>query len=72
MTRARLYQGIPKASSIALDMLERLLAFSPDKRIGVEEALQHPYLKLTVTLQMSRSRLPFPRISWTSIREREN
>jgi serine/threonine protein kinase len=28
----------------ALDLLERLLAFSPRKRITLEEALAHPYL----------------------------
>ena len=34
------------ASDPALDMLERLLTFNTDKRISVEEALKHPYLKL--------------------------
>ena len=35
----------PKASDLALDLLERLLAFNPVKRITVEEALKHPYLE---------------------------
>jgi mitogen-activated protein kinase 1/3 len=39
-------ETFPKASDLALDMLERLLAFNPIKRISVEEALKHPYLKL--------------------------
>jgi serine/threonine protein kinase len=30
---------------LALDLLERLLAFNPVKRITVEEALKHPYLE---------------------------
>eukprot|EP00057_Strongylocentrotus_purpuratus_P001351 XP_001198372.3 PREDICTED: mitogen-activated protein kinase 3-like [Strongylocentrotus purpuratus] len=30
---------------IALDFLERMLSFNPDKRITVEEALAHPYLE---------------------------
>ena len=35
----------PKTSDLALDLLEKLLAFDPVKRITVEEALKHPYLK---------------------------
>uniref|UniRef100_H3B0Y7 mitogen-activated protein kinase n=1 Tax=Latimeria chalumnae TaxID=7897 RepID=H3B0Y7_LATCH len=30
----------------ALDLLKRLLAFNPDKRLTAEEALEHPYLPL--------------------------
>ena len=29
----------------ALDLLRRMLAFNPRKRIGVDEALQHPFLR---------------------------
>lgn len=36
----------PNASEDALDLLSRMLTFSPEKRITVEEALRHPYLKL--------------------------
>ncbi|KAJ3293550.1 Mitogen-activated protein kinase [Borealophlyctis nickersoniae] len=39
---AQLY---PKASPAALDLLERLLTFDPAARIGVEDALAHPYLE---------------------------
>lgn len=35
----------PKTSDLALDLLDRLLAFNPVKRITVEEALKHPYLE---------------------------
>eukprot|EP00823_Brevimastigomonas_motovehiculus_P004031 TRINITY_DN2582_c0_g1_i1.p1 TRINITY_DN2582_c0_g1~~TRINITY_DN2582_c0_g1_i1.p1 ORF type:complete len:527 (-),score=159.82 TRINITY_DN2582_c0_g1_i1:95-1675(-) len=39
-------QLFPKASDLALDLLERMLAFVPEKRITVDEALAHPYLKM--------------------------
>jgi serine/threonine protein kinase len=35
----------PKSNDLALDLLEKLLAFNPAKRITVEEALRHPYLE---------------------------
>jgi len=34
----------PRATSLALDLLERTLAFDPAKRITVDAALSHPYL----------------------------
>jgi len=39
---ARLY---PHSDKNALDLLERLLTFDPNKRIDVSDALAHPYLK---------------------------
>jgi len=36
----------PNAPDLALDLLERMLTFAPEKRISVDEALAHPYLKL--------------------------
>ena len=35
----------PAASELAIDMLKKLLIFHPEKRITVDEALRHPYLK---------------------------
>jgi len=35
----------PNANPIALDLMEKMLAFNPNKRITVEEALDHEYFK---------------------------
>jgi serine/threonine protein kinase len=32
----------PTASPLALDLLQKLLTFDPAKRIGCQEALEHP------------------------------
>jgi len=34
----------PNASELAIDLVEKMLRFDPDKRITVEEALEHSYL----------------------------
>jgi mitogen-activated protein kinase 7 len=36
----------PNANPDALDLLDRMLAFDPSSRIGVERALEHPYLHI--------------------------
>lgn len=36
--------GLEKVSEEGLDLLDKLLTFSPKKRISPEEALRHPYL----------------------------
>jgi len=38
-------QLFPNANPLACDLLERMLAFEPENRIKVEEALRHPYLE---------------------------
>ena len=40
---SRLY---PNAEPLAIDLLEKLLTLEPDKRITVDEALEHPYLEV--------------------------
>ena len=39
---------LPRASCSAelVDLLDKLLTFDPNKRIKVEDALAHPYLKV--------------------------
>jgi serine/threonine protein kinase len=34
----------PRASSKARDLVQQLLQFTPGKRLGVQGALEHPYL----------------------------
>lgn len=38
-------ERIPHASNEAVDLLQNLLAFNPNKRIKVEDAINHPYFK---------------------------
>ncbi|KAF4586609.1 MAP kinase Pmk1 [Pleurotus pulmonarius] len=38
-------QLFPNANPLAIDLLEKLLTFSPKRRIDVSEALRHPYLQ---------------------------
>ncbi len=46
----------PNANPDALDLLERMLAFNPRKRITVEECLAHPYLSPYVSAHLHSNR----------------
>ena len=35
----------PAAAPEALDLLDKMLTFNPDRRITIAEALQHPYME---------------------------
>ena len=38
---------LPKeVSPVAIDLLKKFLIFNPDKRITIEEALNHPFLAI--------------------------
>ncbi|OQS03025.1 mitogen-activated protein kinase [Thraustotheca clavata] len=41
----KLEDAFPNAHPQAIDLLEQMLVFNPDKRISVLDALQHPYLQ---------------------------
>lgn len=46
MQKVSFQQLFPRANPDALDLLDRMLAFDPSSRIGVEEALEHRYLAI--------------------------
>ena len=46
MPRIPFVRLFPTANPDALHLLDMLLAFDPSRRIGVEEALEHPYLSV--------------------------
>lgn len=46
MSKIPFQQLFPRANPDALDLLDRMLAFDPSQRIGVDEALEHRYLAI--------------------------
>ena len=46
MSKIPFQQLFPRANPDALDLLDRMLAFDPSARVGVEEALEHRYLAI--------------------------
>lgn len=42
---ADLRRRFPSASGEAVDLLSRMLVMRPDRRLSVDEALKHPYLR---------------------------
>lgn len=38
-------EKIPHANPDAIDLLQKMLRFSPDKRITVYDAIKHPYFQ---------------------------
>ena len=40
---AEVFRGCPAADAIALDLLERLLVYSPRRRLTAAQALEHPF-----------------------------
>ena len=43
--RRSLREIYPQASVSALDLLERMLVFNPKRRLSIDEALRHPYVR---------------------------
>jgi mitogen-activated protein kinase 7 len=46
MPRVPFHSLFPTANPEALDLLDKMLAFDPADRINVEQALEHPYLRI--------------------------
>lgn len=46
MNKIPFAQLFPRANPDALDLLDRMLAFDPSSRVGVEDALEHKYLAI--------------------------
>jgi len=42
--RRKATEGVTYSNKLILDLIDKCLEFSPDKRITVEEALAHPYV----------------------------
>lgn len=38
-------EKIPNANPMAIDLLKKMLSFSPENRITIEEAIKHPYFE---------------------------
>ncbi|KAA8495292.1 Mitogen-activated protein kinase 14 [Porphyridium purpureum] len=58
--RRPLDQIFPDADPLALDLLQQLLAFDPEKRISCYDALQHPYFNEYRHLGLGTIGTPFP------------
>uniref|UniRef100_A0A1I8FX20 mitogen-activated protein kinase n=1 Tax=Macrostomum lignano TaxID=282301 RepID=A0A1I8FX20_9PLAT len=43
--RRSLESLVPNVDPVAMDLMQRLLQFNPDKRLTAEEALRHPYVR---------------------------
>ncbi|XP_011373247.1 mitogen-activated protein kinase 15 [Pteropus vampyrus] len=51
----------PDTPPEALDLLRRLLVFTPDKRLSAAQALQHPYVQRPLTRTSDRAQAPLLR-----------
>lgn len=45
VTKGKLHTILPDASEEEIDLIKKLLVYNPLKRLTVEDALKHPYLK---------------------------
>lgn len=71
MPKIPLSQLFPRASVLALDLLERLLKFDPAQRININDALAHPYLAAYHDVEDEPQHLQLFDFTFESVQETE-
>ena len=57
---AEVFRGCPAADAVALDLLERLLVYSPRRRLTAAQALEHPFFDTLRGLEALPDGTPMP------------
>jgi len=63
MPKCSLRELIPNASPLAIDLLEKILVYNPEKRLTAEAALAHPFFDSIRNLECERNSVAKVQIS---------